>query len=774
MTIGPPQVGKTSLRHHLLGLPPPDFISSTPVIKTAETVNVSEALLNRRNSDMKDKASSDDSEDDVSECIAEKYSYASDTCVLTGGKWVVVNSDSGILSLLRFLQHEMDVAASQIQSSTAQFMDEPGPMVPETMALEVLPHTLSLEDEGCEALIELLGDTSLSVVEENLEGKHHATPIQPLNDISQPAMEDDSDSVATMIHRMYRELQNPGIANVVLPDAHLVQFIDCGGQLAYHDILPIFVNIPAIYLHVFNSTQELTHCPVDELCSAGGRRMYSAKSALSVAEMIKRSVMTVHSLAGKKTQLPPEVNCEGESPTPHIVLVGTHLDKLEQDEEDPAMKLMAINETLCETLKSKLYDLEGMVITNRKSHHMFFPVNNKLYVDKHHQSGKPCKCKHCRAVQLLRKKITKQAMQDAVKVKVPMRWYLRQLLELSQGAEKPLYSYSELYQHCKEEGSVTDIGEFHAMVTYFHALGLLVHLCGADVGHTEDSDCLVFTNPSYLFENISKLYQVQFEKGGTQCKIALKREGKLTSETLRDLNVDDFHLDHNHFMDILVQLFIGAEIRSEEGGRTLFVPSMLTNSENARPTRPQEQFLCLAVTFKDIFYVPCGVFTGVAARLLSVKWKICTHSISRVYMEFEVGALGTVILLDYATHIGVKMVCHEGLSCKEYQRYRDAVVKATADSYCFLFHSKTAKDPHSGTCRECRDSPYLVLGQTCQVCPDQPSATPKTPHFAELMVENDIPRSVRCHKTGAPKLLSALEQVAFQNISLYVSNSCHR
>ena len=98
-------------------------------------------------------------------------------------------------------------------------------------------------------------------------------------------------------------------------------------------------------------------------------------------------------------------------------------------------------------------------------------------------------------------------------------------VELSQ-CEKPFYSYSELYERCRAEGSVTDVGEFHTMVTYFHALGLLIHLCGADVGHTEESACLVFTDPSHLFENISELYLVQFEvvRGGD--KILLKDEGK--------------------------------------------------------------------------------------------------------------------------------------------------------------------------------------------------------------------------------------------------------
>ena len=201
-----------------------------------------------------------------------------------------------------------------------------------------------------------------------------------------------------------------------------------------------------------------------------------------------------------------------------------------------------------------------------------------LCVDQSHQLRKHCKCKHCRATKHLKRRLTKQAMEDAVKVEVPVRWYLRQLLELSQGEDRPLYSYSELYQRCKEEGSVGDVGEFHAMVTYFHGLGLLVHLCGADVGHTEGSDCLVFANPSYLFDNISKLYQVQFEEEVEGGKIMLKHEGILTEAALEKLEVQ---IDHDHFMDLLVQLFIGAEVKShvdDDEDRILFVPSVLTNS----------------------------------------------------------------------------------------------------------------------------------------------------------------------------------------------------
>ena len=773
MTIGPPQVGKTSLFNHLLGLPPPD-VGSTPVIETARTVSVcpsdsaelsdeavlspsSGAILSKDSSDSEDSSSSDDSEDDVGQRVVERSSYEARMCVVAEKKWMLVNNDSGILSLLTFLQQKMDALVTPIQSSTTEVEVASESMVYET---NVLPSTHKKVHH--EKPIHPSGDTS---------------PIQPLDDASsiQPVGDTSSiqapvlkpDSVETMISRMFRELQNPDIADVTLPDVHLLQFLDSGGQLAYHDILPIFVNIPAIYLHVFNVSKELTECPIDELCSTEGKKKYSAKSALSTADMITRSTMTVHSLADRKVQLPSEVKCESKSPKPCAVLVGTHLDNLvEGDSED---KLKAVNEVLHKTLQSKFHHLKKMVVLNHQSSLMFFPVNNMLYVDQSHQLRKHCKCKHCRATKHLKRRLTKQAMKDAVKVEVPVRWYLRQLLELSQGAEKPLYSYSELYQRCKEEGSVGDEGEFHAMVTYFHALGLLIHLCGADVRHTEDSDCLVFTNPSYLFENISKLYQVQFEEEVEGDKIMLKHEGKLTKAALEKLEVQ---VDHDHFMDLLVQLFIGAEVKSHERDRILFVPSVLTNSpvdvtSSGVGIKPQD--LCFAITFEAEHFIPCGVFTGMIARLQSTPgWEICTHSISRVRMEFRVRPVTTAILLDHATHISVQMVCHDEATIR-YQEYRDTIIKATADSYCFLFHSKAAKDPHSGTCSECRDSPYLVLGQTCQKCPTQSSA-PEGPHFAELKVEDRFPIAVWC-PTSDPKLLSSnvSERCLFQNMSHYVS-----
>ena len=216
--------------------------------------------------------------------------------------------------------------------------------------------------------------------------------------------------------------------------------------------------------------------------------------------------------------------------------------------------------------------------------------------------------------------------------------------------------------------------------------------------------------------------------------------------------------------------------------RTLFVPSVLVNSSPdstgdatswKHDAGAHKHSVSFALTFKHTSFVPCGVFTGMIARLQSAPgWDVCTLSISRIHMKFAVGALGTVNVLDCATHVSVEIDRHDGLRPEQYQEYRDIIIAATADSFCFLFHSKADKDPQSGPCIACSDKPYLVICQTCHLCPPQSSVTHKVPHFAELKVENNIPVSVRCLETMKPKLLggSALERVPFQNILHYVSN----
>ena len=206
MTIGPPQVGKTSLFNHLLGLSPPD-VSSTPVIETARTVSVcpsdnaelsdeaglipsSGAILSKDSSDSEDSSSSADSEDDVGQRVVERSRYKAHMCVVAENKWTLVNNDSGILSLLTFLQQKMDALVTPIQSSTTEVEPVSEPMVCET---NVLPSTHN--EVYHETLIHPSGDTS------PIQPLDDASPIQPVDDVSPIQPPGDTSPIQAPVHK---------------------------------------------------------------------------------------------------------------------------------------------------------------------------------------------------------------------------------------------------------------------------------------------------------------------------------------------------------------------------------------------------------------------------------------------------------------------------------------------------------------------------------------------------------------------------------------------
>ena len=536
---------------------------------------------------------------------------------------------------------------------------------------------------------------------------------------------------------------------------------------------------------MFDLTKDLTAYPEDQLCldTAEGEVHSQVQSPLSVAEMMTRSVMTIESLADKKVQLPKEVLI-GEPPQPRIIFVGTHLDELARKEKNLKSAFENISKALQSAVCSESHHVEEMVIKNLDEHlpAMFFPVNNHQNI--HSEFGylalisqlmgriktffSPVKEKEVGNLAIQQLKGRMKTLVSGVKVKVPVKWYLYQMLELSRSKERPtpVHTYGNLYKSCCRKMAVDDLKEFHAMITYFHALGLLIHACKDDA-HSEDSTCLIFTDPSYLFENISKLFHVQFLEesrcGGSLRK--LKLEGKLTEKTLGDLKVDSSQRDHKAFMDVLVHFFIGADIKDSSGneGRTLFIPCILPIDDSSQPViMTTEESLHFVIAFDEKPFIPCGVYAGAITRLQSLpQWTVSTASISRSHATFGIAAMDTVQLFNCSSHIRVEL---DACDRKKAQSYRDTVLTVVSKSYCFLFHFKPTRDQ---PCTACREEPYLVLGLTCHDCREN-----KTNHFSILQVEDGVAKAVRCQATLRARKLCEEHMDLFQDIQHDVSVHC--
>ena len=109
-----------------------------------------------------------------------------------------------------------------------------------------------------------------------------------------------------------------------------IHFIDSGGQLQYHDILPLFVQKPAVVIFVLNLSEELSHQPTIEYYGADGKpvsRPY--RSSLSHKQILQ------HCLGAMCSQ----------DARPLIITVGTHrdaADRCSESIEEKSQKLKAL------------------------------------------------------------------------------------------------------------------------------------------------------------------------------------------------------------------------------------------------------------------------------------------------------------------------------------------------------------------------------------------------------------------------------------------------
>ena len=169
-----------------------------------------------------------------------------------------------------------------------------------------------------------------------------------------------------------------------------IQFIDSGGQLQYHDILPLFIQDPMVTVFVLKLSEELSHHPTIEYYGADGKPVSkSYRSSLSHIQILQHCLGAIHS----------------QDAHPLIIVVGTHRDALrwrfwKESIEEKNKQLQAL---LDSTHSTVLYCGEGM-------EELIFAVNglSPEDVDRH-------------VAQVLRKEIISKSPQQLIKM--PLAWF---------------------------------------------------------------------------------------------------------------------------------------------------------------------------------------------------------------------------------------------------------------------------------------------------------------------------------------------------------------
>ena len=718
ITTGPPRVGKTWLKSLLLGQPPPEKSLSTPILDKAVTISVPDP-------------------------IQSEGQYHSDRVLLTSSSsgWSVVDDVTNLKSLLSVVPSELSTSEISDPQSIQPTTDHP--------LAQQISDPQSIQPTTDHPLAQQISDpqsTQQTTSQSSFPSKNKTT-TDCFDSKSEGDMDEvhDIDEVGEMVHGALSKL-NDSVQGVDLQNERLLQFIDTGGQLSFHDILPLFLTTPAVYLQVFNMSQPLDSHPTDAMRLESGQ-VSSEESPFTNKELLIRSLTSIHSLSDRPLNIPEFsiiIDTLHKSPT-RVLVIGTHKDKVPLSELPETID--CISKTIGDAIKDKPFERD--VIIHPETGHYFHPVNNALYSQEAEERSDANQL-----VDFIRDEVAKCC--ERTKCDVPIPWLLCQTV-LSIYLNKPFLPFKDFLTLCLKHRYVKTSSECAAMVHFFHTLGLFFHhhtgLPGevdhlTPGGDDSNSTCLVFTDPSYLCRNITKLYTVQFEKHPSGRKRELKEKGILTLDTLQEVGVDP-ELNGEWLLGLMSTLGIVAAVPGRRRNQIeYFMPSVLLPSEEVQVPQKKEVSKVMAISFKDRNYIPCGVFPAAVTYLLSEpKWSILTEWSSRTTMYFEVGGADYVKLTDTNSFIKMEISSDDVLSSSNYRSYRDTVFTAVEQSYSRLYKVEDTTG-------------ILVVGMVCPMKGHRDRGS----HFARMTVDEDNSACfVRC--SGISKGLRKKSVEMFSRLS---------
>ena len=254
----------------------------------------------------------------------------------------------------------------------------------------------------------------------------------------------------------------------VLGERRLVHFIDTGGQSIYHDIHPILITSPSIYLVVFSLKD--FYQKNDEECLRYFR-----------SDLIQRPLRSIYTLGRKIPEEKDHLQLHPDAPK--IFIVGTHLDQIPTDSQEQFLD--AVDKMIEEEISIKPYRQFVQHDTKGRS---FWAVDNR-------QAGKNQDEATKEYISKLRLMIQDRSME--MSVTVPLTWML---LKMVMDRNRVRYcKYLELLEEVRKLGFVREDSpdtDLDTLLRLFHTLGLIYHKVPK---HCQKEDSLVFIDPDCLY-----------------------------------------------------------------------------------------------------------------------------------------------------------------------------------------------------------------------------------------------------------------------------------
>ena len=316
--IGPPAVGKSSLKHLLVHNESKAVKTSTPVMNAPAVVRVS----------------------------SEQYAI-----VEGSSNWELVEGETMTQSvMLSMLSHQYKPSQSVKKGSKTE--DNHPDLVPERD---------TMSSHGVQEV-----DSNQSQSSDDVDSSHDwistSTPqLQP----------SQLDRALDIIQKESSVKKGQNLNN-----APFIHLLDSGGQPSFLDTLPLLLAVPCTYVLVFNASQDLDQpLPVSYRPDKDTEEILP--STQTGRDLMQRLMSTFHTMGVKHSKEMSHFQEHGaQSPKPSIFLVGTFKDVLQQEGRlpDQCKKISDINHTLSHLPAS-------CHVVKDPSGRPFYLVNNNLTTD---------------------------------------------------------------------------------------------------------------------------------------------------------------------------------------------------------------------------------------------------------------------------------------------------------------------------------------------------------------------------------------------------------
>jgi hypothetical protein len=511
---------------------------------------------------------------------------------------------------------------------------------------------------------------------------------------------------------------------VLLDNASFIHLLDTGGQPCFLDTLPLLLAVPCTYILVFNASQDLDQ-PLPVSYRAAKHSEEILPSSQTGQDLIRRMMSSFHTMAAKHSKKMSQFQEHGaQSPQLRIHLIGTFKDVLQQ-----SGRLEDQSKSVTDAIQSLSILPSFNRIIKDPQGRLFHLINNNLTDDP------KCSSEELEYIGCLRSSLSQSG--SALTLDVPLMWYLLQ--QVIHTAGEKLMRYTELrdfamkYQ-LNNHPMVVSKQHFASFVELFTVLGFFVYF---SFPATPDESKWVCTDATFFYSEVSKLLSIQFTKVFNLESRVFKQTGVIgpsPSSVLEELQISK-DMDPEWLFKALVHTDIAGNI--DGTCQKLFIPVALPLQDQP-PYTTSVSVVCASFKFQsdafttEFISLPQGLYCRVIVKLANRRlWTLLPEESTRTSVKF-LWRNSHILLMESADRLEVAVTFHESfLPC-------DDSMKVVHDYCCSVLNEvktsmKKVADDIFG--EQNPDIGDVVVGFRCP-CDD------KMPHLA-IAVKDKNP-SMRC------------------------------